>query len=77
LAADGSDRDVTHRRVGLGAVPVAFTALDGHDIADDDLAFSCSVATMPEPEVTTRIWSQVWVCHPVVQPWLKFTTLQL
>jgi hypothetical protein len=31
---------------------------------------------MPEPEVTTRIWSQVCVCQPVVQPWLKFTTLQ-
>ena len=38
---------------------------------------SCSVATMPEPEVTTSTWSQSWVCHPVVQPWLKFTTLQL
>ena len=36
-----------------------------------------STATMPEPEVTTRIWSQVWVCQPVVQPWLKLTTLQL
>ena len=36
-----------------------------------------AAATMPEPEVTTRIWSQLWVCHPVVQPWLKFTTLQL
>src|ERR1700722_16737783 len=36
-----------------------------------------SVATMPEPEVTTRIWSHVCVCQPVVQPWLKLTTLQL
>ena len=33
-----------------------------------------SVATMPEPEVTI---STLWACHPVVQPWLKFTTLQL
>src|SRR5262249_58959667 len=38
---------------------------------------SCSIATMPDPEVTTRIWSQLCVCHPVVHPWLKFTTLQL
>ena len=38
---------------------------------------SRSFATMPEPEVTTRIWSQLCVCQPVVQPWLKLTTLQL
>src|SRR5205823_8116807 len=38
---------------------------------------SRSFATMPEPEVTTRIWSQLWVGQPVVQPWLKLTTLQL
>ena len=38
---------------------------------------SCSFATMPEPEVTISTWSQLCVCHPVVQPWLKLTTLQL
>src|SRR5580700_8097816 len=37
LAADGGDRDVTHRRVGLGAMPMAFAGLDVHDIADIDL----------------------------------------
>src|SRR4051812_9539984 len=49
--------------------------------ATSPILISCGVppsaATMPDPEVTTRIWSQVWVCQPVVQPWLKFTTLQL
>ena len=38
---------------------------------------SCSFATMPEPDVTTNTWSQLCVCQPVVQPWLKFTTPQL
>jgi len=56
---------------------MAFAGLDVHDVTDVDPCFSCSVATMPEPEVTTRIWSQVCVCHPWWQPWLKFTTLQL
>src|SRR4029434_8972295 len=37
---------------------------------------SFSVATMPRPDVTTKIWSQSWVCHPVVAPSRKFTTLQ-
>ena len=36
LAADGCDCDVPHRRIGLGAMPMAFTGLDMHDIADVD-----------------------------------------
>jgi hypothetical protein len=55
LTADERDRDVPHRRVGLSAMPMAFTGLDVHDVAHVDLTLSCSVATMPEPEVTTRI----------------------
>src|SRR5580704_11089303 len=37
LAADRGDRDVTHRRVGLGAVPVPLAGLDVDDVADIDL----------------------------------------
>ena len=37
LAADRGDRDVAHRRIGLGAVPMALAGLDVHDIADVDL----------------------------------------
>src|ERR1700731_257955 len=37
LAADGCDRDVPHRRISLGAVPMAFTGLDMHDITHVDL----------------------------------------
>src|SRR5437899_2496323 len=37
LTADRRDRDMAHRRVGLGAVPMAFAGLDVHDIADIDL----------------------------------------
>src|SRR5271169_5211711 len=38
LAANGCDRDMPHRRIGLGAMPMTFTGLDMHDIADVDLA---------------------------------------
>src|SRR4051794_30588871 len=38
LAAGQCDRDVPHRRVGLGAVPVALAGLDMRDVADIDLA---------------------------------------
>src|SRR3954452_4949371 len=38
---------------------------------------SCSLATMLEPDTTTSSCSQSCVCQPVVQPWLKLTTLQL
>src|SRR5438270_5224855 len=38
LATDQRDRDVAHRRVGLGAVPMALAGLDVHDVADLDLA---------------------------------------
>src|SRR6266436_6790225 len=37
LAADGGDRDMPHRRVCLGAMPMALTSLDVHDITDIDL----------------------------------------
>src|SRR5258708_2669942 len=38
LAADERDRDVAHRRIGLGAVPMAFAGLDMRDIPHIDLA---------------------------------------
>ena len=38
LAANGCDGDMPHRRIGLGAMPMAFTGLDMHDIAHVDLA---------------------------------------
>src|SRR5215469_11979250 len=37
FAADCRDRDVPHRRIGLGAMPMALAGLDVHDIADIDL----------------------------------------
>src|SRR6266851_5556590 len=37
LTADGRDRDMPHRRVSLGAMPMTFTGLDMRDIADIDL----------------------------------------
>jgi hypothetical protein len=37
LTANGRDRDVPHRRIRLGAMPMAFAGLDMHDIADIDL----------------------------------------
>src|SRR5271166_2047418 len=38
FAADRGDRDVTHRRIGLGAMPMTFASFDLHDITDIDLA---------------------------------------
>src|SRR5215472_10876109 len=37
LAANSRDCDMPHRRVGLGAMPMAFTGLDVHDITYLDL----------------------------------------
>jgi hypothetical protein len=37
LTADKSDRDMPHRRIGLGAMPMAFASLDVHDVTDIDL----------------------------------------
>ena len=37
LAANSRNGDVPHRRIGLGAMPVAFTGLDMHDITHIDL----------------------------------------
>src|SRR5215469_16954354 len=37
FAADGGDRDVSHCRISLGAVPMALAGLYMHDIADIDL----------------------------------------
>src|SRR5205085_5679930 len=34
LTADCRDRDVPHRRIRLGAMPVALAGLDVHDVAD-------------------------------------------
>jgi len=36
--ADKCDRDMSHRRIGLGAVPMALTGFDVDNIADIDLA---------------------------------------
>ena len=38
LAADRCDRDMPHRGIGLGAMPMALAGLDMHDIAHVDLA---------------------------------------
>src|SRR6266851_1704058 len=38
LAADRRNRDMAHRRIGFGAMPMALAGLDVHDIADIDLA---------------------------------------
>src|SRR6516162_71256 len=38
LTADERDRDVPHRRIRFGAMPMALTGLDVDDIADIDLA---------------------------------------
>src|SRR6266446_6433892 len=35
LTANCRDRDMPHRRIGLGAMPMAFAGLDVHDIAVD------------------------------------------
>jgi hypothetical protein len=37
VAADSGNRDIPYRRIGLGAMPMAFTDLDMHDIADVNL----------------------------------------
>ena len=38
LTADGCNRDMPHRRVGLGAMPMTLAGLDMHDIAHIDLS---------------------------------------
>ena len=38
LTADKCNRDMPHRRIRLGAVPMALTGFDVDDIADIDLA---------------------------------------
>src|SRR5262249_21152618 len=38
LTADQRDRDMPHRRIRFGAMPMAFTSLDMDDVADIDLA---------------------------------------
>src|SRR5712692_3011940 len=37
LAANECDRDMPHRRIGLGAMPMALTGLDMHEITHVDL----------------------------------------
>ena len=37
LDCNECDRDMPHRRIGLGAMPMAFTGLDMHDITHVDL----------------------------------------
>src|SRR6266446_3619495 len=37
LAANCCDRDMPHRRIGLGAMPMAFAGLYMHDVTDIDL----------------------------------------
>jgi len=43
---------------------MAFAGLDVHDVTDVDLVLFVLRRHHPEPEVTTRIWSQVCVCIP-------------
>ena len=38
LTADQRDRDMPHRRIRFGAMPMAFTSLDMDDVAEIDLA---------------------------------------
>ena len=38
LTARERDRDMPHRRIGFGAMPMPFTGLDMDDVADLDLA---------------------------------------
>jgi hypothetical protein len=38
LTADGGNRDMRHRRIRLGAMPVPLTGLDVHDVTDRDFA---------------------------------------
>jgi hypothetical protein len=67
-----------HRGIGLGAMPMAFICLDMHDITDIDLTlFMLRCHHVGARGHDQHLGSQVCVCHPVVQPWLKFTTLQL
>ena len=37
LTANEGDRDMPHRRISLGAMPMAFAGPDMHDVADIDL----------------------------------------
>ena len=37
LTANECDRDMSHRRIGLGAMPMPFTGLDMHDITHINL----------------------------------------
>ncbi|HJY48425.1 MAG TPA: hypothetical protein VJ349_07285 [Stellaceae bacterium] len=64
MTAGECDGDVPHRRIGLRAMPMAFTCLDVHDVTDIDFAPFMLGGTMPAPEVTINTWSQLWVCHP-------------
>jgi len=66
-----------HCRIGFGAMPVAFTGLDVHDITHADLM----LFTLRRHHAGARGDDQDLVAAmrmpTVVQPWLKFTTLQL
>jgi hypothetical protein len=66
-----------HRRIGLGAMPMSFTGVDMRDITHVDLALFVLRRNHARAGRYDQHWSQVWVCHPVVQPWLKLTALQL
>ena len=76
LTADRRHRDVPHGVLALAPCQCRSPALMCTTSPTVTSRSSCSVATIPEPEVMTRNWSQLCTCHPVVEPWLKFTTLQ-
>jgi hypothetical protein len=56
---------------------MAFTRLDVHDITDINFAPFMLGGNHAGTGGYDQHLVAVWVCHPVVQPWLKFTTLQL
>ena len=58
-------------------MPMSFTGLDVHDIAHVDLTLFMLRCHHAGARGHDQYLVQVWVCHPVVQPWLKLTTLQL
>jgi hypothetical protein len=77
LTAGECDRDVPHRRIGLGAMPMAFTSLDMDDVTDIDLPLLTLRCHHAGARGNDQHLVAVMGMPPVVQPWLKFTTLQL
>jgi hypothetical protein len=66
LTAGECDRDMPHRRIGLGAMPIAFTNITNIDLVLFMFGCDHAGARGHDQHLVT-----VMVCHPVVQPWLK------